>query len=155
MTIWNFESRILNSVPLTAEEMRVVEEALRSGNTSEQVLACEAMLRIGGQTERTGAEKALSRIVDDANSGKTELTPNLIMALFHLSGPALSQPTFRAALMRAASHAEESVRVNCMVALTNALRDGSSWAEHLLRAGLQDVSEEVRQNARAGLTLAK
>lgn len=152
MTIWDLEERILNSIPLSAADMRVVQGALRANAASERILACEATLRLGDERQRLAAVKVLSQVVQGANSGEYDLTPELVMAFFHLPPAILERPDFRATLESASSHADESVRVNCMVALVPLIKAGGKWAEDLLKAGLADVSEGVRQNARVGLS---
>ena len=151
MTIWDLETKIVNSVPLEADEMLVVEEAIGSAEASERILASEALLRMGCAREKERAKLVIKGLLREANSGTRELTANVIMALFSLPAPVLEEPEFKAALTRAASHADDGVRGNCMIALVTLVKEGNTWAEDLLRGGLRDSSPEVRQNARSAL----
>jgi hypothetical protein len=154
MRVAALEGKILNGVPLTPDEMHVVAEALHSEVLSERVLACEALLRLGGQSQRDAAVGEISAIVRDASCGRAPLTPELIMAFFSIPESTLAGSDFRGCLAAAVSHGDEGVRVNSMVALQPLAKAGHQWAKQLLRAGLLDPSEHVRQNARVGLDLA-
>ena len=153
MCIWDLERKILNSVPLSPDEMRVVEQALVAEEVSETVLACEALLRLGDERQRHDAVQVLSRIVKETNSGALEPTSDLLMAFFSVPEAVLNRPDFQVALKSAASHTDEGVRGNCMIALGPPAKAGKKWAEELLKDGLRDSSDHVQQNARACLRL--
>ncbi len=153
MCIWELEAKILNSTPLSSGEMRVVEDALLSEEISQRVLACEALLRLGDEQQKDDAVQELSRTVHDINSGRGELTSNLLMTFFSLPLSVLNQSHFQVALRNAASHTDDGVRGNCMIAIGPLAKAGNKWAEEVLRDGLRDPDDHVRQNARVGFKL--
>src|SRR5262245_48932400 len=155
MSIWDLEPKILNSVPLLPEEMRLVEEAVASNRIAEKVLACEALLRLGNLEQRNHAARVISNIVHDSNAGRESLDPSIVMTFFSLPIALFNESAFQLCLKRAASHDDEGVRANSMVVLGRLARIGAGWATELLEAGRKDSSGIVRQNAEANLRLSR
>ena|SRR5258706_4033336 len=155
MDVWDLEPRILNNVPLSCEEMHLIEQTLGSEQLAEKILACEGLLRLGDDRQKDVAVRTISRIVGDVNSGGCELAPDLVMTFFLLSESTLSQTDYKIVLTTASSHPDEGVRANCMVALHPLAKIGLGWVRVLLERGLEDSSTDVRQNARVALSFAQ